>query len=251
MIARRFWEAILRQSRSRLIPSRSYGSWRVPPGQCPKGAESGHQLSFPLFFRGGKRVHLILGSSPSLPLPPFLRLHPPPLRAASDPRLSSGPPHVPDINRGSEGASRGRALLSHRPIPSAQSSRPAPQIKRVPRPPRQTRDGSPAHPELSSRAGATTLPQATGARPQSTGPTQSRSPAASPTRSSCTRRGLRSILSAVESAKPRPQFCLSGRSGRSEGAGQEIFNSLPRQVSQASKGHKDIWHGVFCSVRPR
>ncbi|KAJ1107805.1 hypothetical protein NDU88_005194 [Pleurodeles waltl] len=208
MIARRFWEATLRQSRSRLIPSRCYGTLHPHP---PRGR----------------------------------------VRSLAQLRLTARPQHVPGTNRGSKGASRLRAPLHRRSISSAQSSRPAPQIKRALWLPRQARDGGPAHPELSSRAGATPLPQAKGPHSQSTGPAQSRSPTASPTRSSCTRRGLRSSLSAVESAKPRPPFYLSGRSGRSEGTGPEIFNRSPRQVSQASKGHKDIWHGVFCSVRPR
>ncbi|KAJ1159983.1 hypothetical protein NDU88_000486 [Pleurodeles waltl] len=74
---------------------------------------------------------------------------------------------------GLRGGRRKRAPLHHRPISSAESSRPTPQARQAPRPPGQARDGGSAHPELSSRAGAALPPQATGARTQSTGPAQS------------------------------------------------------------------------------
>ncbi|KAJ1170348.1 hypothetical protein NDU88_002226 [Pleurodeles waltl] len=79
-----------------------------------------------------------------------------------------------------------------------------------------------------------------GACTQSTGLVSSGSLAASPARRGRARRSRQTSLRAAESAEPRPPFCHSGRSGRSEGTGPEIFSRSPRQVPQVSEGHEDV-----------
>ncbi|KAJ1188897.1 hypothetical protein NDU88_005653 [Pleurodeles waltl] len=95
--------------------------------------------------------------------------------------------------------------------------------------------------------GRTAPPGYRGPHPEH-GPGSVGAPASSPAQS---HRTLSPSLSAGESAKPRPPFCPSGRSGRNKGTGPGIFSLSLRQAPQASKGHKGCLAQLPGSARPR